>query len=441
MKILTGHKLTALFGVICLIYGVLTPWFTVPEKASIGMEVAGQYYFALPSIFQLPFQLVSFATALTVIVLLYKRKEAKWLAWTGFAATLLFLFFPYFVMNWDPDTALRAHKLLSQSKHLVDELQLNFPEQMTGWKQEVSMHFVYDQYDLFHPWINNIQYLSIANVRLWINDFGFNVPFLQFAKIGYPAAIVGGLLLVISSFLRRDIARFPIMIRQIKVMAAVSTFAVIIAAIPIFTVHYLMHRAHVMALQGLYPDALRTYRLAESIAPILDLDSNFHNHIGRVFYYSKHQGEADYYVFLGSRQMGQMLINEALTSFNEALRIRPDHPVALNKRSLALINLGALQYEQASYDSAIEAWKKVIDSDPSNLTALFELQLGYMRISDFESIVPLARRVMAIKYYFQVPSLTILGQSYVHLAWSAYKRGNFGQALDYYHKSIAPNLW
>ena len=96
----------------------------------------------------------------------------------------------------------------------------------------------------------------------------------------------------------------------------------------------------------LYPEATKTFLKA-------------------VKYYENEPAEAKAIIenALGFSYAAQNEFKKAIKNYNSAIKILPNYPVALN-------NLASAQQRLLKYDSAYETYKRVLEIDPTNKTAL-----------------------------------------------------------------------
>lgn len=429
--------LAGFFGAAGLIASALLPWFKLPTLGVFGGK-------PLPtgSVFQLPFQILcGIAGVMCFGILFRQRRTRSGLSWIALALLLVLFLFPYLVMFWDPPAALVATELQATDNHLKNEITIAIPDQMHAWKQSVSMMAMGRSLEVMKLRIPNVEYLAFANLDVVIYGFGFSNAFLNFMGWGYPLAVVAGLLLISSTYLDRDIPRFRLFRVQAGVffLAGIATLAG--ATLPIFAANYRLREAKVFSAEGQYADALESYKAAARWLPTVDLNTSYDDQMGEIRYQLKDRADPVYYLYLGNSYFRMKQYAQATVEYRESLRIQPNNPIALHSLSMALTDLADVQYARGQYSDAISSWQAALRLNPMNMKALYEIQIGYFQASEFEAAKMAAREMLQIQKAYRLPSLSVIGQSYVLLSWCAYQTGDYAKSFQLYRRTVEPTLW
>ena len=79
--------------------------------------------------------------------------------------------------------------------------------------------------------------------------------------------------------------------------------------------------------------------------------------------------------------------------------------------------------------------------EPINLKAIYEIQIGYLQVANLGGANDNARQLLQILKTYRLPSITVIGQAYVHLSWCAYEMGEYEKAFRFYRRTVEPTLW
>ena len=444
MEALAKEGLFATFvgflGAAALTASAFCSWFRLPALHG----TFGGASLPTTSIFQLPFQILCFATG--VLAFAFLCGPGRWrsrtaLSWLGLGLLLVLLIFPYLVVVWDGPASLVATELKSNEDELMSEILTAFPDQMNAWKQETTMNGSDRILEVMLLRIPNVEYLAVANLDRMMYGYGYSNEFLNFLGWGLPLATTACLLLICSTYLVRGSGRFRLVRTQAAAFIAGLCLTLGLTMLPVFMSNYWLREAEVLGAEGLYADSLRSMDRAAAWLPIINLSTSYHDRRGEMLYQMHDRDDSDYYLFAGNQNFDHNLYPEAIMQYREALRLRPDDPVALHSLSVTMSNWGILQFTSGNFAGSISAFREALRISPMNMQALYEIQIAYMQVADIESARRAAQDMLRIHQTYRLPAMAAIGQTYVHLSWCAYRTGDYSNAFALYRQTVEPTLW
>jgi tetratricopeptide (TPR) repeat protein len=135
--------------------------------------------------------------------------------------------------------------------------------------------------------------------------------------------------------------------------------------------------------------------------------------------------------------------NKAEINFDEALSLEPKRFIIRGYLASTLLNQGKEYMNLKNQDpgKVIDLCERALKIFPGHIEALYYLMIENVRIGNFERSANFAEKIIEESKYFQQPSLSLLGQSYLHLAWGDYANNQTDQSWKNYIKSINQAKW
>jgi hypothetical protein len=110
-----------------------------------------------------------------------------------------------------------------------------------------------------------------------------------------------------------------------------------------------------------------------------------------------------------------------------------------------------VQYYNTSYNTevpntrkpgaAIDEFERVLQVFPGHIEAMYDLMLATFVNGETERSAKVAREIIEVERYAQLPNLSLLGQAYLHSAWSTYKDGDPALAWQKFRQSTDTKIW
>ena len=103
--------------------------------------------------------------------------------------------------------------------------------------------------------------------------------------------------------------------------------------------------------------------------------------------------------------------------------------------------MGIEDYNRRHHASARVAFEKVLEIDPDNLHALYELGSCHIWLRNYDLAIATMRRVIKLQSYFQLPAVVVTSQCYMRIAWCHYVRGEYAHALEVSRQAVTLAEW
>jgi tetratricopeptide (TPR) repeat protein len=210
---------------------------------------------------------------------------------------------------------------------------------------------------------------------------------IHFSTFGWYSAVLGGLLIIVA-FCKLN---GPIRYRNTAVIFIISALSiyVIVVVIPFLIAENYRNKGDYYLGTGMYYEALGEYEKYMNIDLSSKYIKSFHNHIGKIYYFIGRSDMADAYLYKGSVYMEQG--NYPMAIFYYSNMERDDlslmSPAARSFLVYAYVRYGLSEYQENMKDSSIEAWKRSLKINPSQVEAYYYLSRAYYDMSSFEESV------------------------------------------------------
>jgi hypothetical protein len=257
----------------------------------------------------------------------------------------------------------------------------------------------------------------------------------HFATFGWYLAILGSILQLVA-FLKfrtiRNIKKFSFFLFLIFIMFYLS-----VALPPYIAAEYHRNKGDYYLATGMYNKAIEQYELAKRLDYNIAYANNFHTNVGKAYFFMGRTDKADYYLYRADIFIGEGNFPMALFFLKNAQLIEPSisKTVGNSLISWAYVSFGLLEYKKGMFASAIESWKKALETDPSQVQAYYYLSRAYYDISAYEE------SIMAGLQFLKLSGDEIMEANVSsNIADSYYRTKNYGLARVYYLNSLRLNM-
>jgi tetratricopeptide (TPR) repeat protein len=267
---------------------------------------------------------------------------------------------------------------------------------------------------------------------------GYTEAFCQFSRRGWFLALLGAFSILVSSCIaeRPDQRRVTHVIRVVIVTGGAA--AAIAWTLP-FCAGWHVRCAETCVRQGQYENALIQLDRAEQLLPILRYDTYLivqrgclYDQIGQSY-----RPEAVLYRATIREREGRLI--EANKLYRALMRdAAPDSPCrreacrAILRDAIHALNSGAVE-------PAMAELHEVLQADPTNIKAIYALQLACVRSGKRDEVVNLAARLEVICARYQHPIKdTVRSASHHNNFVSALDQDDLTSAVEAYQKAQAP---
>ena len=253
----------------------------------------------------------------------------------------------------------------------------------------------------------------------------------HFSTFGWYAAALGSLFGIIA-FMKSGTDK------RIKKITLLS----IILLIPIYLVlslssylaaEYHRNKGDYYLAACIYSKAVEEYELAKRLDRNIDYQKGFHNNSGKAFYFLSRSDKADYHIFRANIYLQGKDFPTAIFYFNRAESVEPSisKTVGDNFISWAYVNYGLSEYRKGMASSAVESWRKSLETDPSQIQAYYFLSRAYYDIASYEKSI-----MSGVQFLKLCKNKIMKANVNSNIADSYYKLKDYGLAREHYLKSI-----
>ena len=416
---------TGILGGTLLLLAAFLPWFRVPMADATGglagVEPHVTFVLKVLGLF------VAGGSAL-----IWRRTRCR--ASVARGLTLLFvalLFFPYLVMVWSPREAAQASWLQTQHESLAWLGGDIFGEQESkgrAGKSEVRMTLI----EVTGEAIRLPRAASTAQVS-WLPEllecFGYSNRFCQFANRGWFLALGGTLLVLVALCRAREGFQFSVFRTITRSGLAGLGIGVAVALTPIFIAGALVARSRTAAQQGDPAAAWRWLHRAALVLPALRQDADLLARRG-LLENSLGMPTAAAALHRATVLDRQGFAARAQTDFVALLADAPPGSAVQRAAGCALLRSGIQALNSGQTEVAAALLDSVLAVDPSNVKALYALQLACLRAPRPDRLPALVARTDAAYRFFSTRTKApVVAAAYENAALAAQGRGQTDEAL------------
>ena len=425
-------------GVLFLLGSAALSWYNLPgpQPGRPPLPFVGR----VEPFIQMPLRIMMGLLGLATAAMVVMRKRISFRL-VGLCALVLALFFPHALLMWDNPSSMKTALMGKQANDLGIEIYENYKNKGVPWDPTVELIPVGNTVSVFTFIVPDRDFLQMSNFARWLDGLGLGDRFLQFIGMGWVLALAAGSFLIIGYYLPGRIPR-PHPSRK-RAAIGLTVAALLGAALlgRLIVANYHLYRARDYEAQGLYQEAIEAYKQTVKWAPPFDNNSRYHSALGALYYYASMDGESDFYNYIGDEYFRKGLLDRAEIQYRKALEIRPEHPIARSSLIATLLNMGIGDYNRRHYASARVAFEKVLELDPDNLHALYELGSCHIWLRNYDLAIATMRRVIELQSYFQLPAIVVTSQCYMRIAWCHYETGEYKRALEVARQAITLSEW
>lgn len=432
-------RFTYIVACAALFLGAVYPWYKIPPLA---METFG--------IGDLPILIVAkiLASFLTGLVFYFiwqqrrfrgNRKVLRIILWIGLIMALLF---PYAIMTWHPRIALIASSSYVQQFQITMDIEQKFSEVQAQWKRGYTLTRSFIPDSTFGLSISDTTFFQLPSWYLILSDgLRYSISFFTLVAHGWSMTIIGSSIALLAMYLSIIKNRFEILFKDLSLVIPWSGLIIISILISLLGLNITNYQLDVLFAKGEYQKVLEISQNIEAWYPSLKGDAYFLSRKGKASFYAKfpNQSLINFVIGLSYLDLKDFLNSELY--FQKALDLQPDQFLIRAYLTNSINNQGVDDFNIQKTSSAIQHFEESLKVMPSNLETLYNLMIATTVNGDFDKSAAIAKLIIDNQKYFQLPSLSILGQAYVHLTWNDFHDGDLNKAWNQYRKSIDPKAW
>lgn len=426
-------KLTLLLASLFLLRGVLHPWYRLPPKVLETFRTS--LVFTNLGNFLAAGLLVSFIASI-----LYFRPSTRMRVgvWIGLIVMLLF---PFWVTFWHPKIDFLATTLYGQLDDVIFHTAYKFPYVQAQWKHGITLSLVVPPSSTNKFIITDSSFFQWPSLNnLMVLGLGYNNSFFTFVGQGWGWSILGTGLGLLGIYLRIPNS-LVILMRDLKKLGLGILFGAILLGLFLMLPNGIDRYLAVKFARGDYRSVVVNSRRLLAWYPPVQGDGSFLVRLAKASFYLDRPDPALSALAQGWEYYQRKNYQKAIEHFQNALAADPDWFIARGYLANSFINAGVRQFNQRNVAAAIENFESALAVFPDSVEALYNLMLARSINGEFEQSALVARQIIDNQAYFQLPSLALLGQAYVHSTWASYHANDLDKAWQEYEKSIDKGAW
>ncbi len=368
-----------LLGTGALLLSMRKSWFEVPQSPVGGANSAFDMVAIKPECAPL-FQALMGIGLICLIASWLRHRQ--WTLLSTIIASLLCLVpltFPYFVMLRSPVVSAEAAWLQLQHDNLLwlgGDIYNNAEFAHRGWKSKAYLIDLPQQLSVvklpsWSPWEIGLD--RCGDLLLWL---GYSNAFCNFMCKGWTMAIVGSVLLLMSTLQRKSEFQFSHAGVAISIFTIGSVMASLIGwSLPFRASNYIQ-RSSTLCSQREFETSLIELDKAVALLPVLGQDT----------YYVAQRGVLERELGLDTdyTRLGEAIDLESDARYDQAfakiIQLTESDDPAIRRESLRAVMRFAIQdYNCARFELSAERFQLVLRRQPCNLKLIYLMQLQGIR--------------------------------------------------------------
>lgn len=389
--------------------------------------------------------------------------------WGLLAVTLMF---PYLVNTWLPDIAFMASAYYEQDQAVVRQVESKLPDVQAQWKQHIALAPSRPQPSRFGMTVGDRSFFQLASWdQLWLEGLGYRNSFFAFIGKGWTTTVLGLVICLVALYQHLSSARLTTLTADLAWGLPYATGGLALVLGLVLGINVANYQLDTAFALGNYPQVIATSQRLQTVYPALKFDTAFQERTTRAAYYA---GQADAGQIAQLRGVEHYRLGQyakAIPYLQEAFGQQPQSLLLRQTLATALLNAGVNYFEtpilpnrpqslrfpnksnfidspkaregpsNAKAAGAMPYLNQAIALFPNHIEALYTQMLVSSLNGQDDRAAAAARQLIAIEAYFQQPNTALLGQTYNHLAWSAYREGDMAQTWERYRQSVDPGHW
>lgn len=423
---------------LAFVPGASSPWYALPPEAvatfdiDLGWLAIGQWWCV-----------VLLMSCLVLIIKLSSLIIFRVLFWSNL---VFILFLPLVFMYFNNAATLVATDYHFQQLRIQQHLENNFPEVQAQWKQNITLSMAQPIPSIEPLTIVDSHFFQLSNWEQWLEGSGYSNPFFEFIGRGFVFGLIGTSVGIIALYLpshnqRADDRRYNRFRLDLSLCLVALTLAFLGASGFVLSFSWLDHGIDIMLARGEYQRVLNRSRLVSVVYPFAWQDTHFLTRAAAAGLYESQPDKVLLAFAYGVESYSQKRLDAAYLHFQQALGSQPNCYLCREYLAATTLNLGVNAFNSHHPSTAIEYFESTLQIFPQHLQALYYLMLAKAINHDFEASSLVGEAIMEVLPYFQLPSVALAGQVYLHRSWAYYEAGHLDMAWEEYRKSVDKRFW
>ena len=411
--------------------GALSPWYALPPEAAraFGADLAwvrsGQVL-----------------SAIGAMLVAARLARPRWpcprgLLWAGLGAGLLF---PYGIATWAPSAAYLAADYHGQQSRIVKNVEDSFHHVQSQWKRGVALIPSAPVASSLPLRIRENRFFQPSSWNVIVDALGYNNSIMTFLRRGW-ACFLGGCLAALLGLYLIPEAGLACLRRDLRRILPAGATAAAALGFSVIAPSLVDRRIETHFARGEYRSVLWWSRVAERLHPTFRDDDQ---HVIRRAAAGLHAGEPDRIglrLATGLQAYQRGAFDQARDCFSDVLAAEPHTALARGHLACTLVNLGVEQSNMGHHAAATDLFRQALETFPQHAEGLYDLMQARVANSEFAASARTGDQLREVEMYFQIPSMALSGQSYLHSAWARFREGELDVAWEEFRKTHDPNAW
>lgn len=209
----------------------------------------------------------------------------------------------------------------------------------------------------------------------------------HFVAFGWYSVILGSLVLLLA-FMKSGGEAGRRRLSLCLPPALVLTYAAFVIS-PYVSAEHHRTQGDEYSAKGMYARAIDEYGRARAIDKNVKYLKGFHYSLGKAHFFSGRSGGAEYSIYRGFLAQKEKDFPLAIYSFTAALSADPSLESTVGKGLLSwtYVTYGLYEYQSGRVASAIDLWRKSVETDPSQIQSYYYLSRAYYDVGSYEQSI------------------------------------------------------
>jgi tetratricopeptide (TPR) repeat protein len=429
------EKMSLVTAFLCLVIGVILPWYKVPEISLNNFQI---------NLYIINYTGKTLAIIFVCMLTLFaiKFSSARIPRLIFWMSLFLILLFPYWVNHWFPSLNFLTTAYHQQKIAVIRHTEANFNQVQALWKKNITLSSSEPIYSIFPSLITHTRFFQISSydevIQKW---FGYSNSFFEFSGKGWIMTTAGLIISLTGIYLGLGSQALNLLIRDIKIILLPIILVLVILLSYMILPNVINYNLDAKWARGEYKSIISTSKALLNFYPTLQGDIGFIKRFAGASFYGNEPNSVLINFAQGLESYGRQDLETAAQYFEKSLELEPNYFIIRGYLATTFVNLGVKAFNQRKFGEASDRFAKVLEIFPDHVEGLYDFMIATAVNGDFEKSALISQKIIENQKYFQLPNIGLVGQAYLHSAWSNYKNNDLNQAWLRYRQSIDKSTW
>ncbi|NET72375.1 MAG: hypothetical protein F6K62_15990 [Sphaerospermopsis sp. SIO1G2] len=428
-------RMTLLAAFICLFIGILSPWYKLPgaalENFQINLNIINFVGKTLAIIFVI--LLTGFALKFSA------ERITRLILWICLLITLMF---PCWLNYSFPSLNFLTTAYHQQKIALIQHTEINSNQVQALWKKNITLNSSEPIKSTFPSLITHARFFQISSydevIQTWL---GYSDRFFEFSGKGWIMTTAGIIISLTGIYLGIESQTTNLLIHDIKTIILPTLLILVILLSYIMLPNLVNYDLDTKWAKGEYKSIISTSHTLLKFYPTLQGDVGFIKRLAGASFYGNEPNYALINFTQGLENYNIQNLETAARYFEQALKIEPNYLIIRGYLATTYLNLGVEAFNQRKFSESRDRFAKTLEIFPDHVECLYDLMIATTVNGNYEKSASIAEKIIENQKYFQLPNIGLVGQAYLHSAWSNYQNKDLNQAWIKYRQSIDKSKW